>query len=135
MTDLEKIKIFKKNKEIKFKSNVTYDNNVKLLLNGVETFSAIKEALSNAKHRINLEYFIMSDDEIGRSIKEILSERSRAGVKVRVILDAIGSWHLGRKFNFQTVIGSYFAIFRLIICEINGFNHGRSSYIRTRKCS
>ena len=98
MTDLEKIKIFKKNKEIKFKSNVTYDNNVKLLLNGVETFSAIKEALSNAKHRINLEYFIMSDDEIGRSIKEILSERSRAGVKVRVILDAIGSWHLGRKF-------------------------------------
>ena len=93
-----KIKIFKKKNDIKLKSKITNNNNVKLLLNGDETFAAIKEALSHPRHRINLEYFIFSDDEIGRSIKEILSERSKAGVKVRVIFDAIGSWKLGRNF-------------------------------------
>ena len=85
--------------EVKFKiNNISLNNNVKLLLNGQETFSAIKDALSRAKHRINLEYFIIEDDELGRSIKDILIERSRAGVKVRVIFDALGSWRLGRKF-------------------------------------
>ena len=57
-----KIKIFKKKNDIKLKSKITNNNNVKLLLNGDETFAAIKEALSHARHRINLEYFIFSDD-------------------------------------------------------------------------
>ncbi len=99
-----KVKIFKKRnfhqeqREHNFKLSTSSNNSVKLLLDGAETFAAITEALSNAQHRINLEYFIFSDDEIGRKIKNILSERARSGVKVRVIFDALGSWRLGRNF-------------------------------------
>ena len=77
---------------------ITDNNNVRLLLDGHETFSAIKEALRNAQRFINLEYFLISDDNTGNSIRNILAERSRAGVRVRVIFDAAGSWALGRKF-------------------------------------
>ena len=77
---------------------ITANNNVRLLLDGKETFSVIQEAIRNAKKCINLEYFLISDDRTGRIIKSILTERALAGVRVRVIFDAAGSWRLGRKF-------------------------------------
>ena len=76
----------------------TPDNKARLLLDGHETFSAVKDALEHARHCINLEYFSFRDDETGRAIAGILAERSRNGVKVRMITDALGSWRLGRKF-------------------------------------
>ena len=77
---------------------ITANNSVRLLLDGHETFSVIKEVLSRAQRCINLEYFLISDDTTGRRIRDILCERSRVGVKVRVIIDAAGSWRLGRNF-------------------------------------
>ena len=82
---------------------ITANNNVRLLLDGHETFSVIKEVLSRAQRCINLEYFLISDDATGRRIRDILCERSRAGVTVRVIIDAAGSWRLGRKFIGELV--------------------------------
>jgi cardiolipin synthase len=72
---------------------------VNLLLNGEETFGTIKNALSKAERYINIEYFIFKDDCLGREISEILRERSRAGVRVRMIVDGVGSWRLGRDFK------------------------------------
>ncbi|MBQ7732522.1 MAG: cardiolipin synthase [Synergistaceae bacterium] len=77
---------------------ITLDNNIRLLLNGRETFSALKEALTHAQDCVNLEYFSFHDDETGTTIKDILTERSRHGVKVRMIIDAAGSWRLTKKF-------------------------------------
>ena len=72
--------------------------NIRLLLNGRETLSAMKDALNRAQSFINLEYFSFHDDETGRTIAGILSQRARSGVKVRMITDAAGSWRLGGKF-------------------------------------
>ena len=77
---------------------ITTNNNVRLLLDGRDTFSAIKEALSHAEKSIRLEYFLLCDDSTGSSIKNILIERAQAGVDVRVIFDAAGSWRLSRNF-------------------------------------
>lgn len=79
-------------------AGLTAHNKVKILLDGRETLSAIKEALSCAKSNINLEYFLISDDSTGSAVKDILAERSRSGVEVRVIFDALGSWRLGSSF-------------------------------------
>ncbi len=49
---------------------------------------------SGARETIDLEQFIFSDDDIGRRFVEILRERARAGVKVRVLCDTVGSWTL-----------------------------------------
>lgn len=77
---------------------VTLSNTTRLLLSGSETLSAMKDALSHAEHSINLEYFSFHDDETGRAVASILSERAGHGVKVRMLTDAAGSWRLSRKF-------------------------------------
>ena len=79
-------------------NKITVHNKVRLLLNGRETLSAMKDALTHAKYCINLEYFSFHNDETGQTIASILSERSMNGVKVRMITDAAGSWRLSRKF-------------------------------------
>ena len=45
-----------------------------------------------------MEYYIINDDEIGNQLKDLLIEKSREGVEVRVIVDDVGSWSLKRKY-------------------------------------
>lgn len=66
-------------------------NHVAMLRNGVQIFPSMLEAIRRAKKTINVEFYIYWDGEIGREFAEALAERSRAGVKVNVILDAVGS--------------------------------------------
>lgn len=79
-------------------NSITLTETARLLLDGHETFSALKDALTHAQHCVNLEYFSFHDDDTGRAITRILSERASHGVKVRMLTDAAGSWRLTRKF-------------------------------------
>jgi len=55
-------------------------------------------SIKNAQHHIHLEYYILEDDKIGRKIIHLLKEKSKAGIKVRVMVDDVGSWSLKKKF-------------------------------------
>ncbi|HET7712277.1 MAG TPA: cardiolipin synthase [Thermoanaerobaculia bacterium] len=66
-------------------------NRVQVLKNGVQIFPAMLAAIRNARKTINLEFYIYWDGEIGRTFAEALAERARAGVHVKVVLDAVGS--------------------------------------------
>jgi cardiolipin synthase A/B len=66
-------------------------NRVEVLKNGVRIFPSMLSAIRNARKTINLEFYIYWDGEVGREFATVLAERSRAGVKVNVILDAVGS--------------------------------------------
>jgi cardiolipin synthase len=66
-------------------------NRIDILKNGVRIFPAMLTAIRNAKKTINAEFYIYWDGAIGREFAEALAERSRAGVKVNVVLDAVGS--------------------------------------------
>jgi cardiolipin synthase len=70
---------------------LTEGNRVEILRNGVAFFPAMLSAIRAAKKTINLEFYIYWDGAIGRTVAEALAERARAGVKVNVILDAVGS--------------------------------------------
>ena len=72
--------------------------NAEFLTNGEAAFNEIMNALTHANKNINLECFMIKDDELGRNISNILIERARAGVKINVIFDAVGSWRLGKIF-------------------------------------
>ena len=72
-------------------------NRVELLKNGVRIFPSMLAAIRAAKKTINLEFYIYWDGEIARSFAEALAERARAGVKVNVILDAVGSATMSRE--------------------------------------
>ncbi len=75
---------------------VRLHNSVELLPSGAETFARLIGVLHRARCTINLEYYILKDDPLGRTVVDILVRRSRAGVKVRVMLDFLGSWFSAR---------------------------------------
>jgi cardiolipin synthase len=72
-------------------ASMSEGNRVDVLKNGDEFFPSMLEAIRSAKKTINLEFYIYWDGEIGRVFAEALAERARAGVAVKVILDAVGS--------------------------------------------
>lgn len=73
-------------------------NRVGILINGEETFDAIKRELRSAQRYIHMQYYIIKDDGIGNEIRDILIEAVRRGVKVRLLYDAVGSWGLRHGF-------------------------------------
>jgi cardiolipin synthase A/B len=80
------------------KSPISFATETQALTNGYETFEAILEALQHARHHINLEYYIVRDDHLGRQIKEILMKKAQEGVYVRFLYDAVGSWNLSKQY-------------------------------------
>lgn len=83
------------------KALLTRYNKVEILNNGDETFPAIFEALRGAKRFIHLEYYIIEMGSLTTQLKELLIEKAKAGVEVRVIYDDVGSWGMTRDFLRQ----------------------------------
>ena len=74
------------------------DNSVEIFTDGTSKFEAFKKDLRNARHSINLQYYIFEDDNIGREIRDILIERHNSGVEIRVIYDHVGSFKVKSSF-------------------------------------
>ena len=70
-------------------------NRVDILNNGQMIFPAMLDAIGQAKSSIDLESYIFWSDSVGRQFAKVLMERARAGIQVRVLLDAVGSRKLG----------------------------------------
>ena len=66
-------------------------NKVEVLLNGDQIFPAMLKAIREAEHTITFESYIYWSETIGKEFSDALAERARAGVKVHVMLDYIGS--------------------------------------------
>lgn len=79
-------------------SPVSFETATKTLTNGDETFFHILKELKRARHHIHMEYYIIRDDHIGETIKDILIEKAKQGVKIRFLYDAVGSWQLSKKY-------------------------------------
>ena len=69
-----------------------------LLETGDACFEAIETAIAAATHHIHLEYYIWEPDQVGTRLRDLLVEKARAGVQVRLLLDTIGSHDIGRRF-------------------------------------
>ena len=67
---------------------------VELLQNGDRFYPAMLDAIRAARDTINFEVYIFDPDEIGRAFMDAFLERARAGVEVRVLVDAFGSFKL-----------------------------------------
>ncbi|MDP4127243.1 MAG: cardiolipin synthase [Bacillota bacterium] len=70
---------------------LTSNNRTEVLTNGEETFNTLFKELETAKEHIHLEYFIFKDDGIGQELLKILLQKAKTGVKVRILLDGLGS--------------------------------------------
>ena len=73
-------------------------NRARELLNGDQIFPAMLAAIRAAERSITFETYIYWSGDIGREFADALAERSRAGVKVHVLLDWVGSAKIDESF-------------------------------------
>jgi cardiolipin synthase len=73
-------------------------NKVTFLLTGEDDFAALEAHILSARHSIHIATFILSRDATGRRIVELLAKRAREGVRVRLLLDALGCFRSARGF-------------------------------------
>jgi cardiolipin synthase A/B len=109
---------------------------------GQKIFPAMLAAIEAAQKSIQLETYVYSDGKLGRQFLEVLLAAARRGVRVRVLVDAAGSWFLpGNFFNPLVAAGAEVRRFnplhlwrfgvrdhrKLLVCDestifIGGFN-------------
>ncbi|MFT3780795.1 MAG: phospholipase D-like domain-containing protein [Nibricoccus sp.] len=68
----------------------TGGNKVELVASGEEMFTLLSQQIREAKHSIHITTFILGRDETGKKLVRLLASRAREGVKVRLLLDAVG---------------------------------------------
>ncbi|MFP4979249.1 cardiolipin synthase [Paenibacillus sp. CN-4] len=107
----------------------TENNAVELFTDGREKFERLIEDIREAREFIHLQYYIIRSDNLGRRLLSALTERVRAGVKVRILYDELGSRTLLRGFfrEFKAAGGEVEAFFpsklRIINTRLNYRNH------------
>lgn len=79
----------------------TEGNSVEVLRNGNEIFPAMLAGIAGAQRTVDLLTFVYWRGKIGARFAEALSERARAGVRVRLLLDAWGARPIGRSLLAQ----------------------------------
>ena len=72
-------------------SSLVVGNKVELLIDGPATYEAMFTAIEQAKDHINMETFIIEDDEIGQRFSKALIAKQASGVQVNLIYDSVGS--------------------------------------------
>ena len=111
------------------------DNNVEIFTDGKTKFNHLISDLKNAQQSINLQYYIFEGDTIGNAIAELLKEKASQGVKVRVIYDHVGSFHVRKKFFKQLQAAGveahpFFKVnFPLLGYRLNWRNHRKIAII------
>jgi cardiolipin synthase len=84
-------------------SPLVVGNKVELLADGPSTYDSMFVAINAAKDHINMETYILEQDEIGQSLVDALLVKQRAGVQVNLIYDSVGSLSTPKPF-FQPLI-------------------------------
>jgi cardiolipin synthase A/B len=73
-------------------------NKVTLLQDGPATYAAMFAAIGAARDHINMETYILEDDEVGRQFADALIAKQRQGVQVNLIYDSVGSIGTPKEF-------------------------------------
>lgn len=74
------------------------DNNIEILSEGEQTFDSMFQAIRLAKEHIHIEFFIFGNDKISNQMRELLIQKAREGVRIRMIYDYFGSFLLSSKY-------------------------------------
>jgi len=75
-------------------------NGVTFFHDGPSAFAKMFDDIRAAQHHIHLEFFIFHEDNIGNQLLELLAQKSREGVQVRLLTDGIGA----RRFRGRSII-------------------------------
>src|SRR5262249_27503571 len=76
---------------------VSHGNAVTLYHDTNRAFDALLDAVRSARHHVHLEDFLLHPDATGCRLLDLLTEKAKEGVEVRLLYDAVGCLHLKRR--------------------------------------
>ena len=110
-------------------SSLLYVTQITIYTNGTDKFKDLLEEIQKATHHIHIQYYIFCDDEIGKQVQQLLIKKVKEGVKVRVLYDDVGCWHVPNRF-FEEMreagieVRSFLKVrFPLFTSKVNYRNH------------
>ena len=111
-------------------TTVVGGNRVNILLNGDEIFPAKLALITQAKRTINYAQYVFEDGKPAQDIAAALAERCRAGVKVNVLLDAVGALSMPSEHRKLMVdsgcrVADYRPLSSFALDRVNFRNHRR----------
>ncbi|NDV66434.1 cardiolipin synthase [Bacteroides sp. 224] len=104
-------------------------NQIETYTDGYSKLHSLIRELSKAQNHIHLQYYIFEDDPVGRLIRDVLIDKAKQGVEVRVIIDDVGCWHVPNNFYEEMRDGgievrSFLKVrFPLFTSKVNYRNH------------
>lgn len=113
----------------------TQNNNIDIFTDGNEKMDALFKDIDRAKESIHIEYFIVKKDIVGDTMLKKLIKKAREGVKVRLLVDALGSWRINKRLVRKLIEcgGSYAEFFptkwKILNSKINYRNHRKLTII------
>ncbi|MDE6478971.1 MAG: cardiolipin synthase [Muribaculaceae bacterium] len=111
------------------------NNSVEIFTDGQSKFKRFKEDIKNAKDFILIQYYIYNDDRLGNEILDLLAEKAREGVVVKVLYDHVGSFStknifFARMRQLGIDCHPFFRVtFRKLANRINWRNHRKIAII------
>ena len=73
----------------------TQDNHLSIFTDGTHKFESLLADIKAATKSINVMYYIIKNDSIGRALIKTLTQKAKEGIEVRLLMDALG----GRQFS------------------------------------
>lgn len=73
-------------------------NKTTLFQDGESTYAAMFKAIAAARNHINIETYIIEDDEMGKKFSDALIAKQQTGIQVVMIYDSVGSMQTPREF-------------------------------------
>ncbi len=87
-----------------FNTFASLDNEVIIFRDGHEKFDALFQDIRKAKKEINIQYYTIQPDELGKKLRDSLIKKAMNGVKIRILYDEIGSRRMNRSFFKELMI-------------------------------
>ncbi len=76
----------------------TDGNTVELLARGEEAFGRFYQIIEQATSTIHITTYILGCCDVGDALTALLARKAARGVKVRLLLDSVGSWRIGKRY-------------------------------------
>lgn len=73
-------------------------NSVELFTDAKSMLLSLIKSIQSAKHHVHIEFYIFEDDSVGRLLRDVLVDKAKEGVKVRVLYDDVGCWKVDKEF-------------------------------------
>lgn len=74
------------------------DNEVSIFTDGYEFVSTLLYNIGQAQDHIHLDTYIIEDDPLGNLVADVLIDKARQGVEVRLLYDDVGCWRVKDRF-------------------------------------